>query len=154
MLGPHWADKEAASLAGSDTEVNEVLCWFCSRGSPRPLAFCCGALPFSLHLPCGFSEAQTKPRISMKKLIPFLYFSTQNDTVPHPCLPRWLLIIHLSCYQLQQLLDENPAYMVAQMVRSPGEGNGNPCQYSCLENSMDRGVWRAIAHVVAKSQTG
>ena len=32
--------------------------------------------------------------------------------------------------------------------RSPGEGNGYPPQYSCLENSMDRGAWRAIAHVV------
>ena len=30
--------------------------------------------------------------------------------------------------------------------RSPGEGNGNPLQYSCLENSMDRGVWRATVH--------
>ena len=37
--------------------------------------------------------------------------------------------------------------------RSPGEGNGNPCQYSCLENSMDRGAWQAIVHEVAKSQT-
>ena len=33
------------------------------------------------------------------------------------------------------------------------EGNGNPLQYSCLENSMDRGAWRAIVHAVAKSQT-
>ena len=37
--------------------------------------------------------------------------------------------------------------------RSPGEGNGNPFQYSCLENSMDRGAWRAIVHRIAKSQT-
>ena len=37
--------------------------------------------------------------------------------------------------------------------RSPGEGNGNPLQYSCLENSMDRGARRAIIHGVAKSQT-
>ena len=29
--------------------------------------------------------------------------------------------------------------------RSPGEGNGNPLQYSCLENSMDRGVWRGYS---------
>ena len=34
--------------------------------------------------------------------------------------------------------------------RSPGEGNGNPLQYSCLENSMDRGTWQATAHGVAK----
>ena len=38
-------------------------------------------------------------------------------------------------------------------VRSPGEGNGNPLQYSCLENSMDGGVWWATVHGVAKSQT-
>ena len=37
---------------------------------------------------------------------------------------------------------------------SPGEGNGNPCQYSCLENSMDRGTWWATVSGVAKSQTG
>ena len=34
--------------------------------------------------------------------------------------------------------------------RSPGEGNGNPLQYSCLENPMDGGVWRATVHRVAK----
>ena len=37
--------------------------------------------------------------------------------------------------------------------RSPGEGNGYPLQYSCLENPMDRGAWCAIVHGVAKSQT-
>ena len=37
--------------------------------------------------------------------------------------------------------------------RSPGEGNGNPFQYSCLENPMDRGAWCATVHGVAKSRT-
>ena len=37
--------------------------------------------------------------------------------------------------------------------RSPGEGNGNPLQYSCLENPMDRGAWWATVHGVTKSQT-
>ena len=37
--------------------------------------------------------------------------------------------------------------------RSPGEGNGYPLQYSCLENPMDRVAWRATVHRVAKSQT-
>ena len=37
--------------------------------------------------------------------------------------------------------------------RSPGIGNGNPLQYSCLENSMDGGAWWAIAHEVTKSRT-
>ena len=35
----------------------------------------------------------------------------------------------------------------------PEEGNGNPLQYSCLENSMDRGAWQALVHGVTKSQT-
>ena len=37
--------------------------------------------------------------------------------------------------------------------RYPGGGHGNPLQYSCLENPMDRGAWWAIVHRVAKSQT-
>ena len=37
--------------------------------------------------------------------------------------------------------------------RSPGEGKGNPLQYSCLENPTDRGAWRAIVHGASKSQT-
>ena len=36
--------------------------------------------------------------------------------------------------------------------RSPGEGNGNPLQYSCLENPMDRGAWQASVHRIAKSR--
>ena len=37
--------------------------------------------------------------------------------------------------------------------RSPLEGNGNPLQYFCLENLMDRGAWRATVHWIAESQT-
>ena len=37
--------------------------------------------------------------------------------------------------------------------RSPGEGNGNPLQYACLGNSMDRGAWQATVHGLAKNQT-
>ena len=37
--------------------------------------------------------------------------------------------------------------------RSPGEGNGNPLRYACLENPMDRGAWRAIVNGVTKSWT-
>ena len=37
--------------------------------------------------------------------------------------------------------------------RSSGEGNGNPSQYSCLGNPMDRGAWQTIVHKVTKSQT-
>ena len=74
-------------------------------------------------------------------------------------------IIHL-IYSISLLL----MYLVAHMVenlpanagdlssipgsgRSPGEGNGNPLQYSCLDNSVDRGAWWATVHGVTKSQT-
>ena len=43
---------------------------------------------------------------------------------------------------------------IPESGRYPGEGNGNPLQYSCLENSMDGGVWWATVHGVTKSQTG
>ena len=46
--------------------------------------------------------------------------------------------------------DEN---LIPRSGRSPGVGNGNPFQYSCLENSRDRGAWRATVRGVAKSQT-
>ena len=42
---------------------------------------------------------------------------------------------------------------VCTLCKSVSEGNGNPHQYSCLENSMDRGVWWAMVHGVTKSQT-
>ena len=43
--------------------------------------------------------------------------------------------------------------LIPGLGRCPGEGNGNPLQYSCLENPMDRGAWWAIVHGVAKGQT-
>ena len=43
--------------------------------------------------------------------------------------------------------------LIPGLGRSPGEGTGNPLQYSCLENPKDRGAWMTIVHRVAKSQT-
>ena len=42
---------------------------------------------------------------------------------------------------------------IPRLGRSPGEGNGNPLQYSCLENPMDRGAWWAMVCRVTKSWT-
>ena len=42
---------------------------------------------------------------------------------------------------------------VPELGRSSGEGNGYPLQYSCLENSMDRGGWQATVHGVTKRRT-
>ena len=48
-----------------------------------------------------------------------------------------------------QRMDENTG-LVLGSGRSPGEGNGNPLQYSCLGSPMDRGAWRATVHGVMK----
>ena len=44
--------------------------------------------------------------------------------------------------------------LIPRSGRSPGGDNGKPFQYSCLNNPLDRGVWRATVHRVVKSQTG
>ena len=49
-------------------------------------------------------------------------------------------------------VDIRDVSLISGLGRSPGGGNGNPLQYSCLENPMDRGSWWATAHGVAKSQ--
>ena len=43
--------------------------------------------------------------------------------------------------------------MIPELGRSPGGGHGSPLQYSCLENPVDRGAWRATVHGVAESDT-
>ena len=49
--------------------------------------------------------------------------------------------------------DIREAGSIPGLGRSSREGHGNPPQYSCLENPIDRGTWRAIVHGVTKSQT-
>ena len=43
---------------------------------------------------------------------------------------------------------------ISGLGRSPAEGHSNPLQYSCLENAVDKGAWKATVHGVAKSQRG
>ena len=68
------------------------------------------------------------------------------------------------CYRGSQmeLVVKNPAAdvgdtgdmgLIPGLGRSPGVRNGTPLQYSCLENSMDRGAWRATVHGAIESQT-
>ena len=45
------------------------------------------------------------------------------------------------------------AGLIPELRRSPGEGNGNSLQYSCLENPTDRGAWQVTVHGIAKSRT-
>ena len=49
--------------------------------------------------------------------------------------------------------DIRDAGSITESGRSPGEGHGNPLQYSCLENLMDREAWQIMVHKVTESQT-
>ena len=61
-------------------------------------------------------------------------------------LPRWLNSKESTC-------QAGDVGSIPGLGRSPGEGNGNPLQYSCLETPMDRGAWQVIVYGVAKSWT-
>jgi len=58
-------------------------------------------------------------------------------------------VLHSSASKESACSAGDPA-SIPGLGRSPGEGNGNPLQYSCLENPMDRGAWQAIVHGVAR----
>ena len=64
-------------------------------------------------------------------------------------LPRWLSGKESAC-SAEDTGDEGS---IPELGRSPGDGNGNPLQYSCLENPMDRGAWWAVVHGITKSRT-
>ena len=79
----------------------------------------------------------------------------RRDRLPTPVFLEFPLQI------LTQMVKNPPAIreterdlgLIPGLGRSPGGGHGNPFQYSCLENPMDRGVRRAAVHGVAKSRT-
>ena len=69
-----------------------------------------------------------------------------------PCSPLFL------CFLLGDLVvknagDTRDAGLIPELGRFPGVGNGNPLQYSCLKNFMDRRAWQATIHGGAKSRT-
>ena len=74
-----------------------------------------------------------------------MHFSVCNGTVK-PGLPQWLSGKESACSAAD--VDS-----ISELGRSPVGGNGNPFQYSCLENPMDKGAWRPLIPGVAKSKT-
>ena len=64
-------------------------------------------------------------------------------------LPQWLSGKEPTC----NAGDVRDTGLFPGLRRSPGSGHGNPLRYSCLENPIDRGAWRATVHRFAKSQT-
>ena len=108
-----------------------------STSSPSPAATGCPA-PASLPVPWPFHlQGQQWP-----SSLPHMHLTLTG-------LPWWLSGKE-SAWNTGDVGDPGS---IPGLGRCPGEGNGNPLQYSCLGNPMDRGAWRATAHGVAKSQT-
>ena len=61
--------------------------------------------------------------------------------------------LHIGSDGKESACDAGDLGLIPGLGRSPAEGNGNPLQYFCLENAMDRGAWQATVHGVAKSWT-
>ena len=83
---------------------------------------------------------------------PFMGFSRQESWsgVPLPWASQVALVAENLPASAEDLRDEDS---IPGLGRSLGEGHGNPLQYSCLENSKDRGAWWATVHGVTKSWT-
>ena len=80
------------------------------------------------------------------------------------CLREWVLYVCLPQLKIKRGFPDSSAGkesacnagdlgLVPGLGKSPGERNGSPLQYSCLENSMDREAWWATVHGITKSQT-
>jgi len=95
--------------------------------SPTTSEFVPGILPRESSLPSKFHQ-----------ILPYSFLIMSSN-------PSWC-ILHLPAKQEVRVL-------IPGRGRSPGEGNGNPLQYFCLENPMDREAWQATVHGVAKNWT-
>ena len=93
----------------------------------------------------GFWAVETRAEFLQSGSIPALYYYVVNIPSPHVAL----VVKNLSA----NAGDLRDVGSTPESGRSLGEGHGSPLQYSCLENPMDRGVWRATVHRVSKSQT-
>ena len=140
--------------AVSEGQAVQVLRERKRQGSEQPLggeiSFCSWTAGRLQPLLLGFSEdaAQTgRPRLHLDA-----YIQENGD------FDTWLVVITcrgtaLVAQMVESACNAGDPSLIPGLGRSPGEGNGNPLQYSCLENSKDRGAWWVIIHRVAKSQT-
>ena len=84
-----------------------------------------------------------KPESLIVSLKIFYYFKIGKDLYCKEGFPG-------GSWVKNPLANAEDAGLIPRLGRSPGEGNGNLLQYSCLGNPMDRGAWQATAHGVAK----
>ena len=94
--------------------------------------------------PGDLPDPAIEPASSASPALASGFFTTEP-----PGLPWWLSSKEFAC----NAGDTEDLGSILEAGRSPGERNGYPLQNSCLENSVDRGTWRATVHEVANSRT-
>ena len=94
-------------------------------------------------------DYQASPGVNQKMNFILASKCITLDSVAVQGFPQWLSGKESAC----NAGDAGDVDSIPGLGRSPGGGNGNPFQYSCLKNPMDRGAWWAIIQSVAKSET-
>ena len=125
---PEWSPGAGTLLETEDSKIS-------SQQSPTPHHADRGRIPTTLIVKATNTFLITKS----KDLFPFPHFI--------PSLQFWRCVSPL-LFSLFYSIDPG---LIPGLGRSPGEGNGNPLQYPCLENLMDTGPWWAAVHGVTKS---
>ena len=157
IIFPGWIPKmEQRSSSFWDPLTNEL-------GRKYFLCLCFICLILSLFLLireiCSHPKFFLNAEICVKKDLHFPWILPSRDnainrlvyirSTSYGGLPRWCSGKESVC----NTGDAGDLGSIPKMGRSFGEGNGNPLQYSCLENPMDRRAWWVIVHEVAESQT-
>ena len=100
--------------------------------------------PIQLHANAIYLERVSKPSLRL----------SLTGQSPHPCQSQssgcYLYFWSTGCRSEVPMIHRTQENILPTLSPVSGEGNGNPLQYSCLENSMDRGGWQATVHGVAK----
>ena len=112
-----------------------------------PASFPSSFSPFYILFLGRFLFLNTIPIIVLLKTVTKLHgWIFKTLSISFPCFPGGSEVKTSAC-------NVGDLGLIPGSGRSPGEGNGNPLQYSCLEKPMDGGAWWATVHSVAKSRT-
>ena len=144
-----WGNSHIPAMLNTHTE-----------GCSSTVGFLCPAVSFQICLPCSVSLSEW---IIQSAAWTDLLSGEQKGTLASPaffeCFSDWKFPLPLDggfpggSDSKASVRNAGDPGLIAGSGRSPGEGNGNPLQYSYLENSTDGGAWWATVHGAAKSRT-
>ena len=137
---------------------------FAEKHIPETLRFDPWAvkIPFACSLPLGFGALSLLyPLINtcfLRVVVSWLLDVTSSQVTCSPCISKRIPATYALPFSFSHLLSGSDGKestcnagdpgLIPRSRRTPGGGNGNPLQYSCLENSIGRGAWQAIVHGV------